>query len=69
MVSDEKWTLSRQAGEAEHVQGDDCREAGLCRDSVQTEPKMASLREPERSVLQYVSTGSAQDRRLQAGMG
>jgi hypothetical protein len=35
----------------------------------QTEPKMAISREPERSVHRYVSTGSAGNRHLQAGMG
>ena len=34
-----------------------------------SEAKMVVLGDPERSVLQYVSTGSAQNRHLQPGMG
>ena len=41
----------------------------LYRDSAQGEPKTVLLRDPERSVLQYVSTGSAQKCRLQAALG
>ncbi|MGH6633890.1 MAG: hypothetical protein ACREB0_11045, partial [Sphingopyxis sp.] len=39
------------------------------RDPVQGEPKMVISRDPERSVLLYVSTGSAGNHHLQAAMG
>jgi len=41
----------------------------LYRHSGQGEPKMVVLGDPERSVLWYVSTGSAQNHHLQAAMG
>src|SRR5689334_5280613 len=44
------------------------RDPKVCRDPGQAEPKMGGFREPERSVLQYVSTGSVGSRHLQAGI-